>query len=570
MDLFDIAVLIVTFVLSTTSSQHLSKPYVFGQSHYTPQVSHAFTRHQGSSSPTPKAAAAAEHTSNKPKRFVLVPKSPHYGSEPMILNHMEVADLPKGDYDIVAFYDEPTQHGEEGYQTRNYHHQTQHPSHEQQEEHHQRHHPGVEPVQPTSYQRSTIYPATGGHWANTSPSPDYHSRHHSIGHHHPTTLEGQDHSGPPSEDGVYLHELPVPPSTRYTEVNRNYDAHQSYHHNGYSEESDRPSRAISSGYRPSEDYLTKHPSPHRNNPFEGPSYRPEPEPTSTLPHKPTYEPELPTSTQYNHPPPYEPSRVPYQPLTEHEPVKELPYRPTYSPTKAPTHLYKPVPSFTTAKPPPPYQTEPEYYTPDPLYAQHQDSGYSPTKAPRLSKPAYSPPSAAYNPSYSPTSTPYKPEYSPTRAAYKPEASYSPTRGPTEAYDRTTRRPPPALTFTPVPTVYPIYDHTSVAAVTPTPSSPKYLRPRKPNSYLHPIEATTEYTPLPTTSTRGHHKGRLNPIYSPYPTSTPPTVVHHFGSTTDYSDYDDYPNADFQNELDEYEVVSEYTFQNYFLLQNCVM
>ena len=44
-----------------------------------------------------------------------------------------------------------------------------------------------------------------------------------------------------------------------------------------------------------------------------------------------------------------------------------------------------------------------------------------------------------------------------------------------------------------------------------------------------------------------------PIF--HATTTPvPTVVHHFGgSSSSGSDYDDYNGAEYQNEIDEYEV-----------------
>ena len=46
------------------------------------------------------------------------------------------------------------------------------------------------------------------------------------------------------------------------------------------------------------------------------------------------------------------------------------------------------------------------------------------------------------------------------------------------------------------------------------------------------------------------------------TTTPvPTVVHHFGgSSSSGSDYDDYNGAEYQNEIDEYEVREKYLVQ----------
>ena len=115
---FDIAVLMASLAVAV-SGQHLTQPYVFGSQHHAPPVSHAFTpgshksyghsqsSYGGSGPPAAEETSPYEtspETSSKPKRYVLVPKSPHYGSEPMILNHMEVADLPKVGWSILQLH----------------------------------------------------------------------------------------------------------------------------------------------------------------------------------------------------------------------------------------------------------------------------------------------------------------------------------------------------------------------------------------------------------------------------------------------------------------------------------
>ena len=86
-----LALVLCTFKVSSVASQKLAKPYVFSD-----PSSYAYL-------PPP----VTTQPKDKQKRFVLVPKSPLYGNKPMLLNQMEVKDLPPGDYEIVAMYDPP-------------------------------------------------------------------------------------------------------------------------------------------------------------------------------------------------------------------------------------------------------------------------------------------------------------------------------------------------------------------------------------------------------------------------------------------------------------------------------